>query len=175
MTDAVNTGNYVALDTETTGLCPGVNEVIEIGIVRFRDWQPVKEYDILIKPYSPIPAFITNLTGISNEMVETSPGIKDVIEDFMFFIGEDDVVGHNLSFDLNFLAASGAPIKDSDLVFHDTMKIARKKLKKGVEVDNHKLCTMCDYYGIEIRNAHRAADDARATGKLFKKLVKQTN
>ena len=171
MTDAISTGNYTSIDTETTGLSPWQNEVIEIGAVRFRDWQPVAEFDVLIRPEYPIPSFITGLTGITNEMVADKPRFGEIVEEFMDFLGDDDIVGHNISFDLKFLNAAGAPLMDADFTYHDTMLIGRKKLKKGVDIECHKLSVMCEYYGISNSNAHRAADDARATGKLFKKLI----
>lgn len=171
MTDALNTGNFTVIDTETTGLSWQTCEVIEIGAVRFRDWKPVEEYDVLLKPKARIPYFITNLTGITNEMVKYSPSLADVTEQFLEFLGEDDIVGHNLSFDLNFLSSGGVPMYSMDFVFHDTMKIGRKKLKKGEVIQNHQLATLCEFFGIENSRAHRAADDARATGKVFKRLV----
>ena len=171
MTDALTTGNYTAIDTETTGLSPATNEIIEIGAVRFRGFVPVEEFDILIKPRYGIPSFIEGLTGISPYMVENRPYIEEIAQDFLDFIGDDDIVGHNISFDLSFLQCGGIPVKDLGLVFYDTMKLGRQKLKKGTDIENHKLSVMCDYYGISMGRAHRAADDARATGRLFKKLV----
>lgn len=172
MTDAIHSGNYTAIDTETTGLDCRSCEIIEVGAVRFRSWTPVRELDILIKPKSRIPSFITSLTGITNEMVEDQPRFDDIVEQLMAFVGEDDIVGHNLTFDLNFLSSQGVPVYTSGYEFHDTMKIARKNLKKGQDIENHRLGTLCDYYGIDNLHAHRACDDANATGILFKKLCK---
>lgn len=172
MTDAIHSGNFTSIDTETTGLNCSSCEVIEIGAVRFRNWVPVKELDILIKPKNRIPYFITNLTGISNEMVKDQPCFCEIIDQFLDFVGEDDIVGHNLSFDLKFLSTGGIPVYTSGFEFHDTMKLARKNIKRGVDIENHKLGTLCDYYGIELRHAHRACDDAAATGILFKKICK---
>jgi len=100
MTDAINTGNFTVIDTETTGLSPKKNEIIEIGAVKFRNWEVSEKYDVLIKPKSYIPSFITSLTGISNEMVKSSPYFEDILDEFMAFVGDDDIVGQGHCFAL---------------------------------------------------------------------------
>lgn len=173
MTDAKNTGNFTAIDTETTGLSWSKCEVIEVGAVRFRDWKPVETYNTLVKPHGSIPSVISELTGITHDMVKDKPYFEDVVDAFMAFLGEDDIVGHNLSFDLNFLSACGAPMYTSGFTFLDTLKLSRERFVKGVDIENHRLCTMCSYYGIEIEHSHRASDDALASGVLFGKLINE--
>ncbi len=98
--------NYCVLDLETTGLSPYENEIIEIAMLRVRSGSVQQIFQTLVHPEHRISRFITNLTGISNEMVETSPAIEDVIGDAFQFLGEDLIVGHNVSFDLRFLSAA---------------------------------------------------------------------
>ena len=169
------TGNYVAIDTETTGLSCMENKIIEVGAVRFRDWKPVAEFNTLINPRCRIPYTITCLTGINDAMVRGKPCFAEIVDELMAFIGDDDIVGHNLSFDLGFLSHSGAPVYTSGNETVDTLRIARKLLKKGVDIENHSLGTMCSYFGIINENAHRACDDARAAGILYKHLFDAKN
>ncbi len=102
--------NYCVLDLETTGLSPYENEIIEIAMLRVRSGSVQQIFQTLVHPEHRISRFITNLTGISNEMVETSPAIEDVIGDAFQFLGEDLIVGHNVSFDLRFLSGSSSPV-----------------------------------------------------------------
>lgn len=100
----------MAVDTETTGLNCMQNEIIEVGAVRFRSWEPVAEFNTLIRPRCHIPYNITCLTGISDAMVAGKPRFAEIIDDLMSFIGDDDIVGHNVCFDLGFLSHGGAPV-----------------------------------------------------------------
>lgn len=171
MTNAIQTGDFTVIDTETTGLSCKKNEIIEIGAVKFRNWEVADTYDVLIKPKAYIPSYITSITGISNQMVRNSPYFEDVLGEFMSFLESDDIVGHNLTFDLNFLSSSGAPMYTSGFEFHDTLKIARRRLIKGIDVPCHSLGALCEHFRIENAHAHRACDDAKATGELFIKLL----
>ena len=172
LTELNANGCFVALDTETTGLSAGSNEIIEIGAVRYRNWEPVEEFSYLIRPARPIPYFITQITGISNAMVRDCPCFCELVDDLMEFIGEGPVVGHNIHFDYAFLCAGGAPLEDRDLKFADTMYISRKLLPKGDKIENHQLGTLCRYYGVVNTNAHRATDDAKATAMVLRGLLK---
>ena len=173
MTNALTSGNFTTIDLETTGPSPNTCEIIEIGAVKFRAFEPCEVYGTLIRPGSHIPSNIVMLTGISDDMVKCSPRIEDITDDFCSFVGIDDIVGHNINFDLHFLCANGINLRDGEREIHDTMSIARKKLKRGVDIENHRLCTLCERYRIDIKNAHRASDDAMATGILFKALLKE--
>ena len=94
--------SIVALDIETTGLDPENEAIIEIGAVRFRDHRVESEWNSLIHPVKLIPPFITQLTGITDQMVLQSPTIQDVLPDLVEFIGEAPILGHNIRFDLSF-------------------------------------------------------------------------
>lgn len=111
--------NYCVLDLETTGLSPYENEIIEIAMLRVRGGSVQQIFQTLVHPEHRISRFITNLTGISNEMVETSPAIEDVIGDAFQFLGEDLIVGHNVSFDLRFLSAAWGKGLRQSLCGHD--------------------------------------------------------
>lgn len=161
--------DYVCFDLETTGFGRAA-EIIDIGAVKVRDGEIVDTFSELVKPHLPISRKITELTGITNEMVRDSRGIEAVLPDFFAFIGEDVLVGHNIAtFDIPMVrrhaaVAFGTMFEPS---YIDTVYLS--KTVQGV-TDN-KLQTMLDHYGIDNARAHRAFEDSEATSKLFAALV----
>ena len=101
-------GQFTVIDTETTGLHCGQNQIVELTAIRFRDWKPVEIFTTLINPGKPIPEDATRIHGITDEMVEDAPRIAEVIKDFDSFLGSDNLLGHNLPFDLGFLDMAGS-------------------------------------------------------------------
>ena len=93
----------VALDIETTGLDPDKEAVIEIGAVRFKGHRVEAEFNTLIHPGRRIPPFITQLTGITDQMILQSPSIQEVLPGLSSFAGGAPILGHNVRFDLGFL------------------------------------------------------------------------
>lgn len=160
--------NYVALDIETTGLRPEQDEIIEIGAVRYREGVPVERYSSLIKPNSIISSRITEITGITNEMVKNERTCEEVLSEFLLFVGEEDIIGHNVRFDYSFLKAHAFKQKKNfDNKAIDTLYLA-KKLHPDFE--SRALSAMCLCYGIVNEHAHRAYDDAKACAQLYEKM-----
>ena len=164
--------SYIAFDVETTGLNPLENEIIEIGALKVRDGKVAERFMEFIKPTASISPAITSLTGITNEMVAAARPRYSVIADFLDFCEEDVLIGHNVSFDYSFMKCSAAA---DGLSFEkmgiDTLKIAQKVLK---ELNSKSLGSLCEYYHIENKSAHRAiprcAGNRKAlsdTGALF--------
>ena len=91
-----------ALDIETTGLDPNKDKIIEIGVRLFTGKEVIKEWSSLINPSIHIPGFITELTGITNEMVKNAPLIQDILEELANIISDLPILGHNIRFDLSF-------------------------------------------------------------------------
>lgn len=156
--------NYCVLDTETTGLSAYYDEIIEIGILKIRNNQIVDKYSQLIKPENEIDEFITQLTGITNEMVKRMPSIENVRNEVLSFISDDILIGHNTSFDIRFLNAGFK----SDLrnLYIDTMQFARKLYP---ELKHHRLSDLIEYLGLS-NNTHRAIKDCVATKELYDKI-----
>ena len=101
------TGEFCVFDTETTGLDPGVEYMTEIGGVIVRNGEVMEEFDTFVKPGKPITPKITEITGITNEMVADAPSEKEALEAFLKFAGGRILVGHNVhSFDMRFLRAA---------------------------------------------------------------------
>lgn len=160
--------NYCVIDLEMTGLNPQVDQVIEVGAARVRDGKVVATMGELCACPRPLPERIVNLTGITDDMLRGKRVVDDVLSDFLDFIGEDTIVGHNLSFDYRFLKQWTTNKKRKlSLATVDTLKIARV-LIPGEQ--SKKLEDLCAYFHINRENAHRALDDVLETVELFEKL-----
>lgn len=162
--------DYTVLDIETTGLDPSFDEIIEVSAIRVRSGVISDAFTSLVKPSEPISDFIIELTGITNEMLDTAPPISDVLPLFVRFIGNDVIVGHNVNFDINFLydqadALGLAPFCNN---FVDTMRLARKLFP---ELPNHKLGTLAKHFKIQQSDAHRAAADCEVTNSIYRCIV----
>ena len=161
---------YVVVDLETTGLDPYKGcEIIEIGITEIIDDKIVKNYSRFVKPKKSIPYFITEITNITNEMVEGEEGIEKVLPRFRKYIGNRTIIAHNAKFDLKFLNYYLNELNLETIENHIcTLELLKKsKTYKG---KNKKLETACEYYNIENKNAHRADSDTLATAQLFLKI-----
>lgn len=153
--------DYCVVDTETTGLSAYYDEIIEIGILRIRSNQIVDQYEQLIHPEYEIDSFITELTGITNEMVAGMPAIQDVKDEVLRFIGDDVVIGHNTSFDLRFLNAGFQTELQNK--YMDTMQFARKVYP---ELSHHRLSDLTKHLNLHT-NMHRSLADCIATKELY--------
>lgn len=153
--------DYCVVDTETTGLSAYYDEIIEIGILKIRDNQIVDQYEQLIHPVYEIDSFITELTGITNEMVAGMPEIQDVKDEVLSFIGDDVIIGHNTSFDLRFLNAGFQTELQNK--YMDTMQFARKVYP---ELSHHRLSDLTKHLNLHT-NMHRSLADCISTKELY--------
>ena len=157
------TDDYCVLDLETTGLSSEYHEIIEIGCLKVRNRKITEKYSQLIKPVYPVSQFITDLTGIRNSMLFDKPNIKDVKKEFLDFIGDDIIVGHNTSFDIGFINKKfNVNIK----FYTDTLSFCRKLYPYA---PNHKLSTISELLGLS-QNTHRSIDDCITTYELYEKI-----
>lgn len=162
------TEEYTALDLETTGLNPKRDKIIEIGAVKIREGRAVDSFRSFVNPWRKLEEGVCRLTGISDGMLKEAPGMEEVLEPLIDFIGEDVLVGHRIIFDYSFIKKAAV---NRSMAFEkkgiDTLKLARKFLP---ELESRKLEFLCGYYGIE-HKAHRALEDARASSDLYRKLA----
>jgi ATP-dependent DNA helicase DinG len=158
--------SMVALDLETTGLDAQSDAIIEIGAVRFSGHRKESEWSTLVNPRRPIPAFITQLTGITNEMVMNAPTLAEVLPQLEQFIGRDPVLGHNVQFDLGFLQKQGI-LEFNQAV--DTFDMASVMLPQA---SRYSLDALEQQLGLLLPATHRALDDARATHGVYVELFK---
>lgn len=164
---------FCVLDLETTGGSPKSCEITEIGAVKFRHGEEIGSFQTLVDPGSPIPPSITILTGITHAMVVDAPPIATALPDFLEFIGNSVIVGHNVRFDLSFLNAAaerlGYPRLDNQRV--DTAGLARRLVRD--EVRNLKLRTLAAHFRSPVSPNHRALADAQATAHVLHGLLER--
>ena len=162
-------GEYVVFDVETTGLDNAKDEIIEIGACKIKNGKIIEVFSTFVKPSKKIPAEITELTGITEEMVADAPTINYILPDFYKFCYNTTIVAHNLPFDMGFI--HNVAKKFSYNFNHSTMDTLEMSRKKIGGLKNYKLGTIVDHLGIVLENAHRAVNDATATAKVFIKLM----
>lgn len=163
--------NYVCFDLETTGTNQRTDEIIEISALRVENGQVVATFDQLVQPENPIPFDVTAITGITNEMVADAPMIQDVMPNFLDFIGDSILVGHNIAtFDLPICRRITSDICHCTLPnpYIDTLSLAHKVLK----LDAYKLTQVAEALDIVPEGAHRALVDCETTRQCFESLQK---
>lgn len=158
--------NYVLVDIETTGLSPMNDEIIEIGAIKIKENKIVDKYNELIKINRKLEPFITNLTGITDEMLETGKNPTAVFQNFVEFVGEDIIIGHNVNFDLGFLTNKCKKYINYNLTNEciDTMYLAKKLVPNSI---NYKLGTLAKYFNISYEGAHRGLKDVEITYAVY--------
>ncbi len=162
---------FVVFDIETTGLSPLSCYITEIGAVLVKKDTVIERFQTFVDPGVHIPAEITNLTGITDEMVKGAPSPLEAVKAFIEFIGDRMLVAHNASFDMSFISKvasdNGLEFKNSYL---DTVSMSRFT---NPELKRHKLNIVADYFGIGEFNHHRASDDAEMASKIFYRMIEK--
>ena len=163
--------SVIIFDFETTGLSPNQGDrAIEIGAVKLLNGVVVDTFQELMNPGFNVSSFIENYTGISNAMLYSAPSCAEVMNRFADFIGDDNLVAHNASFDKRFLEAEFALInRKYKGQFACSMLIARRLYQ---EAPNHKLGGLVEFKQIENDGTfHRALADSEMTAKLWLKML----
>jgi DNA polymerase III epsilon subunit-like protein len=166
------------LDLETSGGSPRLGAgITEIGVVKVQGGEVLGTFQSFVDPGHPLPVFITQLTGISDEMLISAPFIDEILPTLFEFLGsaeETVVVAHNSPFDLSFLKAASLTheIAWPDYLTVDTARLARAVLDPD-EVVNCKLSTLSDFFGATTSPSHRALDDALATVDVLHALIER--
>lgn len=164
------TGTYVVFDVETTGLSAVYDTIIELAAVKIHQGEIVDRFESFANPHHPLSQTTTDLTGITDEMVQNAPEVEEVLTDFRNWMADDILVAHNASFDMGFLNQGFKKLgfdKAANAVI-DTLELARFLFP---HLKNHRLNTLCKHLDIELTQHHRAIYDAEATGYLLWKLV----
>ncbi len=173
---------FVVVDLETTGLNPEKDRIIEIGAIRFVDGKEDEVFEQLINPGMAIPPFITNLTGISDDDVKDKPPIEEVFPHFLQFLGDAAIVGQQVNFDASFIEYQFRRQNNDFERWEDTQQ--RFKYVSNLRIDtlfiarifmpflnSFKLASLAKEFDYDLDRAHRAVDDARATGHVFLELI----
>lgn len=157
----------IAIDVETTGISPEKERIIEIGAFRPETGEVFRT---LIQPGRPLPEKITELTGITDDMLVGAPEEAEAIKAWLEFLDGDTILlGHNISFDHSFLVQAIRRCGYEEPAFRgiDTLKLSRVLCP---ELPNKKLETMVAHFGLTNERAHRAFEDARVTVELYRCL-----
>jgi len=165
---------FVVVDLETTGGTPARCGITEIGAVKVRAGEVIGEFQTLVNPSEPIPAFISVLTGITDAMVRDAPRIESALPAFLEFAAGSVLVAHNAGFDIGFLKAAasrvGAPWPGFPVL--DTLQLARQLVARD-ESPNHRLSSLAQVFGSPTTPDHRALHDARATVDVLHGLIER--
>lgn len=160
---------FSIIDIETTGGSPKTEKITEIAIFTHDGKTIINEFSTLINPEKSIPAFITAITGISNEMVAHAPKFYEIAKKIIELTDNFIFVAHNAGFDYSFICEEfrqlGYTYKRDKLC---TVKLSRK-LIPGLR--SYSLGKLCSALNIQINHRHRAEGDARATVELFEILL----
>ena len=162
--------DYVVFDLETTGTSCESDQVVEIAAIKVLNGQVTEEFSTLVNPGRPIPYYASRVNGITDDMVKDAPEIQPVLSEFLEFVGNLPLVGHNIhTFDLRFIYRDCmdffGTIPPNDYV--DTLTIARIGLP---DMKHHSLSDLATYYGISTNDAHRALADCRMNQAVYEKL-----
>ena len=169
---------FAVLDLETSGGSPRLGAgITEIGVVKVKGGQILGTFQSFVDPGHSLPAFITELTGITDEMLISAPYIDEVLPTLFEFLGSADetvVVAHNSPFDLSFLKAASLTheFQWPDYVTVDTARLAKAVLDSD-EIVNCKLATLAQFFGASTSPTHRALDDALATVDVLHGLIER--
>lgn len=163
---------FIAFDLETTGTVPGVDQIVEIGAVRFNNGVVESVFSTLVDPLRSIPPGASAVNGITDEMVKGKPTIDTLLHSFAEFCEDLIMVAHNAPFDAQFLIAD---IKKHESpsprgIILDTLPISRKVFPG---IPNYKLGTLVQHLKIPSTGFHRAEEDATYCGHVFIELVKR--
>lgn len=163
------TGNFVVFDIETTGFSAKFDEIIEIAGVKVENGRMTERFSKFIRPERAIPPHITELTRITNEMVENAEPVSVVLKEFLDFCQDCTLVAHNATFDTGFLKKFCEKLNYSfDFCYIDTVGLSRRLVKK---IKRHKLNNVAKALGFTFEGHHRAINDAEITAKIFLTFV----
>jgi DNA polymerase-3 subunit epsilon len=166
----ITDATFTVIDLETTGGAQIEHTIIEVAALKVRGGELIDELTTLVNPQQPISYFISQYTGITNDMVRSAPRLEEVLPRLLALIGDSVFVAHNISFDLRFLNMElkrhGKPALQNPALC--TVRLARRLLPKQ---QRKSLGELAQWFGIVIKERHRARGDAMATVQVLQKLI----
>jgi len=162
--------HYAIIDIETTGGSAHREKITEVAIVVFDGEKIIREYETLINPERSIPTFITQLTGITNEMVREAPKFYEVAKDIVEITEDTVFVAHNVRFDYSFIQEEFKRLGYN----YSRKKLCTVRMSRTAfpGLRSYSLGKLIKHFDIEVQDRHRAMADVRATLELFKKIQK---
>ncbi|MEG2284307.1 MAG: PolC-type DNA polymerase III [Eubacterium sp.] len=162
-------GEFIFFDLETTGLVPGKDNIIEIAAVKIKNRHIVDTFSTMVNPHRKVSSFITNLTGITNQMVEEGAEEEEAVRSFREFCGDLILVAHNAKFDMGFMdIALDLYGFKKEITVIDTLAMSRTLIPG---IGKHNLKKLASYFKVDMGNHHRALDDSVCSAKIFIKLM----
>jgi len=161
---------FVGFDTETTGLYPGFDQVVEIAACRFRNGETIDTFQTLVNPERDIPPEVTEIHGITEEMVKDSPNGLEAVTMFLEYIGTDPLLAHNAPFDERFISFNchkyNIPTPDNPI--YDTLQMSRRLFP---ELKSHGLASLTQIFGIVHDVKHRGMPDVMGMRGVFQECI----
>ena len=164
-------GTFICFDIETTGLSAARDKITEIGAVKVENGVITDTFSTFANPEMPIPQKITQLTGITDDMVKDAPSQSEAVRAFLEFAGDNVLVAHNAPFDTSFIAKACEDMgREYNYTSIDTVAISRAIL---TDIKNCKLDTVAKFLRLGDFNHHRATDDAEMLARIFINLCQR--
>lgn len=164
-------GTFICFDIETTGLSAVRDKITEIGAVKVENGVITDTFSTFANPEMPIPQKITQLTGITDDMVKDAPSQSEAVGAFLEFAGDNVLVAHNAPFDTSFIAKACEDMgREYNYTSIDTVAISRAIL---TDIKNCKLDTVAKFLRLGDFNHHRATDDAEMLARIFINLCQR--
>ena len=164
-------GTFICFDIETTGLSAARDKITEIGAVKVENGVITDTFSTFANPEMPIPQKITQLTGITDDMVKDAPSQSEAVSAFLEFAGDNVLVAHNAPFDTSFIAKACEDMgREYNYTSIDTVAISRAIL---TDIKNCKLDTVAKFLRLGDFNHHRATDDAEMLARIFINLCQR--
>lgn len=164
--------DYVVFDTETTGLEPEIDKIIEISAIKYINGEAIDYFSQLVNPKQKLDSFITKLTGIKDSDLIDKPTIDKVLPAFYKFIENYTLIAHNTPFDIKMIACESyrhnIELCSNKLI--DTVPLAKRMIPQS-EISNYKLETLKNYFGINIKS-HRGTEDCEMCNIVYKHYLK---
>lgn len=164
-----NKHKYIVLDIETDGIDENTCRIIEIAAIKING-NNIEEFNYLIKNFKKLPKYITELTGITDSLLENKgENLKNALEKLLIFLEDFTLVGYNINFDLNFLNYNLKKLNLSEIK-NDRIDLLRFVKKEKLFLNSYKLEDVLQEYGLDEKQKHRALDDSKAIYKLSRKV-----
>lgn len=165
--------DYVVFDLETTGISAASDEIIEIAALKVVNGRAAEEFSFLVNPLRPIPYSASMVNGITDEMVLDAPSLEQIFPQFLEFIGNSILIGHNIhSFDMKFISRAAQTYYGKTIGndYIDTLILAKTCLP---QLSRRRLTDLAAYYHIAADGAHRALNDCYMNHQVFEALGKE--
>lgn len=164
------------IDVETTGTLPGQDQAVQVALVRFECGTPVARFSSILNPGRAIPADVVAIHGIDDEKVRDAPSIGEVMgrQEVRDLLAGAQLGAFNAEFDRRFIPSLALCFEDKEgwrWPWYDSLSWVRLVDRFVRGTGRHKLTAACERHGVALENAHDAASDAEAAGRLFYRIV----